>query len=107
MSSCLHTEAMLDGLLSQEDAGRALARLGIDPANIHDSDHRALLFALDRLFSNGYGTSAIVGFLEAPHPNLDWCSPSEVLCEPRGVDRVRALIAKDVAARHGRQAVVA
>lgn len=108
MSTCAHTDAMLDGLLSQEDAARALARLGFAVPTEEASeqlDFRKLLFAMDVLFANGYSTSALAGFLETPHPQLDWQSPAEVAGRPDGIDRVRRLVGEVVAARRGRARV--
>jgi uncharacterized protein (DUF2384 family) len=105
MSACAHTDALLDGLLSQDDAARALARLGFEvPVEVtgEDVDFRRLLFAMDVLFANGYSTSALAGFLETPHPRLDWRTPAEIAVEAGGIDRVRDLIAEVVAARRGR-----
>lgn len=106
MSICLHTTAMLDGLLSQDDAARALSRLGVDVtvgSGGPPPDYRRLLLAMDLLFANGYSTSALAGFLETPHPRLDWRSPSELVREPDGIDRVRSVIAEVVTARRNGQ----
>lgn len=97
---------MMDALLSQEDAARALARLGFaatdDPAE-GSLDYRRLLLAMDVLFANGYSTSALAGFLETPHSRLDWRTPGEVAVEPGGIDRVRRVIGEVVASRRRRQ----
>lgn len=110
MSTCAHTTAMLDGLLSQDDAARALGRLGVDIASVAEGfepDYRRMLFALDLLFVNGYGTSALAGFLETPHPGLDWRSPAEIVGEPDGIERVREVIGDVVVARRRRQPAIA
>lgn len=98
MSTCTYTAAMLDGLLSQEDAARAVSRLGIDVSRVDgfEPDYRRLLFGLDVLFAKGYGTSALAGFLESPHPRLSWRCPAEVVREPGGIDRVRTVIGEIV-----------
>lgn len=108
MDTCRYTTAMLDGVLSQKDAERALSRLGLDlsDASVH-LDYRRLLFALDVLFVNGYGTSALAGFLESPHQRLEWRCPAEVVREPGGIERVRTVIGEIVAARRERRHAVA
>lgn len=107
--TCSYTTAMLDLVLSQKDAERALSRLGLDLSDTDgvNLDYRRLLFALDVLFVNGYGTSALAGFLESPHQRLQWRRPAEVVREPGGVDRVRTVIGEIVAARRERHPVVA
>lgn len=108
MDTCTYTTAMLDGVLSQKDAERALGRLGLDLSDAEGAhlDYRRLLFALDVLFVNGYGTSALAGFLESPHQRLEWRCPAEVVREPGGVDRVRTVIGEIVAARRERRHAV-
>lgn len=109
MTTCAHTTTMLDGLLSQEDAARALARLGVEFAVDDETaavDYRRLLFAMDKLFVNGYSTSALAGFLETPQARFDWRTPAEVAGDPDGIERVRDLIAETVSARRRRHLAV-
>ncbi len=106
--TCSYTTAMLDSVLSQKDAERALSRLGLDLSDADGTalDCRRLLFALDVLFVNGYGTSALAGFLESPHQRLESRCPAEVVREPGGVERVRTVIGEIEAARRGRHHVI-
>jgi hypothetical protein len=104
MSVISDTNAMLDDLLSQDDAACALARFGVDvsPVEGFEPDYRRLLLGLDVLFANGYGTSALAGFLEAPDHRLSWRCPADVVREPGGVEQVRGLIEQIVVARRSR-----
>ena len=55
-----------------------------------------LVCTLDRLFASGCGHAGIKGFLRTPDPELDGRTPTDMLDQPDGVERIRELIAREI-----------
>ncbi len=67
-------------------------RLPLDPA----ADVVGLVCTLDRLFATGCGHRGVRGFLRTPDAELDGKTPTDVLAQPDGVERIREIISREI-----------
>jgi hypothetical protein len=92
-------------LPSVEQSHQTLVNLGVpqehlpcDPA----ADVVGLVCTLDRLFATGCGHAGVKGFLRTPEVELGGKTPTEVLGQPNGVERIRWLIGRQIQLSHRR-----
>lgn len=91
-------------LPSVEESHETLLHLGIPEDRLPrdpSADVVGLVCTLDRLFATGCGHGGIRGFLRTADADLDGQTPTDVLDQPDGVERIRALIARET--RHSRE----
>lgn len=92
--------ALMRMLPTPEESRQHLIDLGVSSHRLPTDEHIdwvGLVCTLDRLFSTGCGHAGIQWFLKNPDSDLGGHSPEDVLDEPGGVNRVRRLVARELA----------
>lgn len=86
-------------LPSVEDSHETLISLGVPEDRLPrdpEADVVGLVCTINRLFASGCGHAGIKGFLHTPDLELDGKTPTDVLDQPHGVERIRELIAREI-----------
>ncbi len=86
-------------LPSVEESHQTLINLGVPDDRLprdSSADVVGLVCTLDRLFATGCGHGGVRGFLRTPDAELDGKTPTDLLAQPDGVERIRALISREI-----------
>lgn len=98
-------EPFLGLLPTAEESREALVHLGIPgeriPGCSEEVDLVGLVCSLDRLFATGCGHAGVKWFLREPDPELGGRAPADLIDKPKGVERIRQLVAREIELAHG------